>query len=276
MISEVMNSVLLFATFVLSDIQVENCVYYSQDNSCSGALQNGKCTSLCRPSGYDCSSATCSEVAFGMQTYYQAELDDCYTYAGYDVKTTCVGDDNGNGGNGNGGNGNGGNDNGANDNGGNDNGANDNGGNDNGGNDNGGNDNGGNDNGANDNGDDDQSQDEDVTIGVITCFTTNGSCGQCEEEIEFDISAYGYFSTCEEVKTHISRGYGGFEDYDSCFTQTTAGMSGYDYIFTCSGGAAASSSSDNTGMIVGIVIGCIVLVAGIVTFVFCMKKQNKL
>jgi len=265
MISEVMNSVLLFATFVLSDIQVENCIYYSQDNSCSGALQNGQCISLCGSSEYDCSGQTCSEVENGINTYYNVDLDECYTSSGYDVKTTCVGDDNGNGGN----------DNGGNDNGANDNGANDNGGNDNGANDNGANDNGGNDNGDDDNGDDDQSQDEDVTIGVITCFSANGSCEQCQEEIEFDFSVYGYFSTCEEVKTHISKGYGGFEDYDSCFTVTTAG-SGIDYIFTCSGGAAASSSSDNTGLIVGIVIGCIVLLAGIVTFVFCMKKQNKL
>jgi len=244
MISEVMNSVLLFATFVLSDVEVEQCVYSTMDMSCSALLQ---CTSLC--SGFDCSTLTCSGVDDYLQQYYKADHDECFhiTDNPFDTKFTCV-----------------------NDNGGSDNGGSDNGGNDNGGSDNGGSDNGGSDNSGSDNGDDD-----DVTITMSTCFSQNGLCEQCTEG-EFDISTYGDFSTCEQFKTSISRAFVGFEDYGSCFTPTVGGVSGADMIFGCSGGAAGSSSSDNTGMIVGIVIGCIILVAGIVIFVFCMKKQNKL
>jgi len=250
MISEVMNSVLMFATFVLSDVEVEQCVYSSMDMSCSSSFV--QCTPLC--DRLACSTLTCSGVDDYLQQNYKADHDDCFhsTDSPYDIKVTCV------------------NDNGGSDNGGSDSGGNDNGGNDNGGSDNGGSDNGGSDNSGSDNGDDD-----DVTITMSTCFSQNGLCEQCTEG-EFDISTYGDFSTCEQFKTSISRAFVGFEDYGSCFTPTVGGVSGADMIFGCSGGAAGSSSSDNTGMIVGIVIGCIILVAGIVIFVFCMKKQNKL
>jgi len=270
MISEVMNSVLLFATFVLSDIQIENCIYWSTDGSCSGALINGQCTALCGSAGYDCSGITCSQAESTFRGTYGANFGECFTST-YDIRSTCVGDDSSddNGGNGNGGNGNGGNDN---------------GGSDNGGSDNGGSDNGGSDNGGSDNGGSDNVEDDEVETSIVSCFSQNGLCEQCQET-EFDFSIFGgVITTCEQLKTHISTAYGGFEDYGSCFTQSAGGISGYDMIFKCSGPAgsssgsspAGSSSSDNTGMIVGIVIGCIVLVAGIVTFVFCMKKQNKL
>jgi len=266
MILEVMNSVLLFATFVLSDIQVENCAYMSMDGSCSGSLVNGQCTGLCGPGMYDCSSYTCSRAESEFRSSYGVSFDQCYNLNNghFDMRTSCVGD------------------NGGNDNGGSDNGGSDNGGSDNGGSDNGGSDNGGSDNGGSDNGDDDE-----VAISIVSCLSQNGLCEQCQET-EFDFSIFGgVITTCEQLKTHISTAYGGFEDYESCFTQSAGGISGYDTIFKCSGGASpdsldspdsvpASSSSDNTGMIVGIVIGCIVLVAGIATFVFCMKKQNKL
>jgi len=267
MILEVMNSVLLFATFVLSDIQVENCVYMSMDGSCSGSLVNGQCTGLCGPGMYDCSSYTCSRAESEFRSSYGVSFDQCYNLNNghFDMRTSCVGD------------------NGGNDNGGSDNGGSDNGGSDNGGSDNGGSDNGGSDNGGSDNGDDDE-----VAISIVSCLSQNGLCEQCQET-EFDFSIFGgVITTCEQLKTHISTAYGGFEDYESCFTQSAGGISGYDTIFKCSGGASSggssssgtspsgSSSSDNTGMIVGIVIGCIVLVAGIATFVFCMKKQNKL
>jgi len=248
MIAEMMNSVLLFATFVLSDIQMETCLYMSMDGSCSGSLVNGQCTEICGDS-FDCTGMTCSTAESHYKTTYGANFDfgDCFTY-GSDIRVNCAGDDNGDNGSG----------------------GNDNSGNDNGGSDNGGSDNGGSDNGGSENVDDDE-----IAITISSCLSQNGLCEQCQET-EFDFSIFGgMVTTCEQLKTHLSTAYGGFEDYESCFTHNTGGISGYDTIFTCSG-PAASSSSDNTGMIVGIVIGCIVLVAGIVTFVFCMKKQNKL
>jgi len=252
MISGVMNSVLMFATFVLSDVEVEQCVYSTMDLSCSALVQ---CNSLC--GGLDCSTLTCSGVDDYLQQNYKADHDECFHITGspFDIKVTCVND-------------NGGSDNGGNDNGGSDNGGSDNSGSDNGGSDNSGSDNSGSDNGGSDNGDDD-----DVTITVSTCLSQNGLCEECTE-LELDISNLGDYSTCEKFKTPVSKSYVGFEDYDSCFTPTVG--AGKDTILACSGGAAGSSSSDNTGMIVGIVIGCIILVAGIVIFVFCMKKQNKL
>jgi len=271
MISEVMNSVLMFATFVLSDVEVEQCVYSTMDMSCSSSFV--QCGSLC--AGLDCSTLTCSGVDNYLQQNYKVDHDDCFhsTDSPYDIKVTCVND---NGGSDNGGSDNGGNDNGGSDNGGSDNGGDDNGGSDNGGSDNGGSDNGGSDNSGSDNSGSDNGDDDDVTITISTCNSQNGLCDQQCTELEFDLSSFGDFSTCEKYKTHISKTYVGFEDYGSCFTPTVGGVSGADTIFACSGGAAGSSSSDNTGMIVGIVIGCIILVAGIVTFVFCMKKQNKL
>jgi len=270
MISEVMNSVLMFATFVLSDVEVEQCVYSTMDMSCSALLQ---CSSLC--SVLDCSTLTCSGVDDYLQQNYKADHDECFHITGnpFDTKITCVND---NGGSDNGGNDNGGNDNGGSDNGGSDNGGDDNGGSDNGGSDNGGSDNGGSDNSGSDNSGSDNGDDDDVTITISTCYSQNGLCDQQCTELELDLSSFGDFSTCEKYKTHISKTYVGFEDYGSCFTPTVGGVSGADTIFACSGGAAGSSSSDNTGMIVGIVIGCIVLVAGIATFVFCMKKKTKL
>jgi len=244
MIPEVMNSVLLFAIVVLSDIEIEFCTYLSMDGSCSGALLNGQCTSLC--DSYDCSGngITCSLYESAIRQGYGVDFGDCFNN-GYDLRVTCGGGDSDN------------------------NGDNGSGGNDNGGSDNGGSDNGGSDNGGSDNGGSDNDDDDEIVISIGTCTSRNGLCEQCHEA-EYDISIFqGTITTCEQLKTHLSGPYGGFEDYGSCFTQ------GYDTFFTCSG-PAASSSSDNTGMIVGIVIGCIVLVAGIATFVFCMKKQNKL
>jgi len=248
MISVAMNSVLMFATVVLSDIQIESCVYVSMDTSCSGGLVGGQCTPLCSNPLYDCSTMACSTVDNYLNQNFNANVNQCFNALGnaYDQMYTC----------------------------GSDNGGSDNGGSDNGGSDNGGSDNGGSDNGGSDNGDDDDSHDDDVTIIISTCGSKDGSCEQCTET-EFDYSGHGSFSSCEEVIKHISTIYDEFEDYGACFSQTVGGITVNDMSFTCSGGAAASSS-DNTGMIVGIVIGCIILVAGIVTFVFCMKKQNKL
>jgi len=258
MIPEVMNSVLLFAIVVLSDIEIEYCAYMSMDGSCSGSVLNGQCTDLC--GSMDCSGSgiTCSSYKSTIRKSYSAFTDygECFNL-GSDFMVTCGGGDSDN--------------NGDNGSGGNDNGGNDNGGSDNGGSDNSGSDNSGSDNSGSDNGDDD-----DVTITISTCVSQNGLCDQQCTALELDISSYGDFPTCEQYKTHLSKAYVGFEDYGSCFTPTVGGVSGADMIFGCSGGAAGSSSSDNTGMIVGIVIGCIILVAGIVIFVFCMKKQNKL
>jgi len=249
MISVAMNSVLMFATVVLSDIQIESCVYFSMDMSCSGGLVGGQCTPLCSNPSYDCSTMACSAVDNYLNQYLNANVNQCSNPMNNanDVMYTCE-----------------------NVNGGSDNGGSDNGGSDNGGSDNSGSDNSGSDNGGSDNGDDD-----DVTITVSTCRSQNGLCEECTE-LELDISNLGDYSTCEKFKTPVSKSYVGFEDYDSCFTPTVGAGAGLDTILACSGGAAGSSSSDNTGMIVGIVIGCIILVAGIVTFVFCMKKQNKL
>jgi len=269
MIPEVMNSVLLFAIVVLSDIEIEYCAYMSMDGSCSGSVLNGQCTDLC--GSMDCSGSgiTCSSYKSTIRNAYSAFTDygECFNL-GSDFMVTCGGGDSDN------------------------NGDNGSGGNDNGGNDNGGSDNGGSDNGGSDNGGSDNDDDDELAISITTCISTNGLCEQCQES-EFDFSMFGgMITSCEQLKTHISNAYGDFEDYDSCFTQSAGGISGSDTIFKCSGGdngdngsggsenddddEAASSSSDNTGMIVGIVIGCIVLVAGIATFVFCMKKQNKL
>jgi len=243
MISVAMNSVLMFATVVLSDIQIEQCVYVSTDMSCSGGLVGGQCTPLCSNPSYDCSTMACSAVDNYLNQYLNANVNQCSNPMNNanDVMYTC---------------------------------ENVNGGSDNGGSDNGGSDNGGSDNGGSDNGDDDDSHDDDVTIIISTCGSKDGSCEQCQES-EFEYSGHGSFSSCEDVTKVISMTYDEFEDYGSCFSQTAGGITLNDMNFTCSGGAAASSS-DNTGMIVGIVIGCIILVAGIVTFVFCMKKQNKL
>jgi hypothetical protein len=260
MISEVTNSVLLFAIFVLSDIQIENCNYWSMDSSCTGALVNGQCSSLCGSSGYDCSTMTCSQAQDLWKRAFNYNFNECFN-SGYDIKSTCVGDDSSDD-NGDNGSNNGGNDNGGDDDDDNDNGDN---GSDNGGNDNDGNDNGGDDNDGNDNGGDDD--DDNYGVIVMQCRSTNGACEECVE-IEIDLAS---FSTCEESKTFMSRPYAGFEDFNSCFTHIT----GVDMMLRCSDGGAASSS-DNTGMIVGIVIGCIALVAGIVIFVFCMKKRSKL
>jgi len=242
MISEV--TVLLLATFVRSDIEIGNCYYYSNDSSCTG-LVLGKCFSLCGRV-YDCSTMNCSQAQVLWEKRFNNNMYECYDVLGSDFKGICVGDDSSD-----------------------DNGEN---GNDNGSDDNDGNDDGGDDNGVNDNGGDDHSQDDDNGLSVMQCRSTNGVCEECVE-IEIDLASYGYsLSTCEESKTYMSRMYDGFEDFSSCFTHTTAGV---DMMLRCSDGGAASSS-DNTGMIVGIVIGCIFLVAGIITFVFCMRKQNKL
>jgi len=198
MISEVMNSVLLFAIFVQSDIQIENCSYISRDSSCTGGLVTGQCTSLCGPGVYDCVVMTCSQAQVEHKKSYNYSFNQCYN-AGTDLMTTCVSDD------------------------------------------------GGNDNDGSGNGDDDHSHDEDdhshvddVTIILMTCTSTNGLCEQCVET-EYDLSIINdSFSTCEEVKTHILTAYGDFEDYSSCFTPTTEGVSGYDMMFSCSSGGAGS------------------------------------
>merc|ERR1719167_2065267 len=97
----------------------------------------------------------------------------------------------------------------------------------------------------------------------------------CSSTNEIDMSSYPGYS-CEDSVNYLKTIYKWLEDYCTCVTVDGA----YDMMISCGtcddndGGAA--SSSDNTGLIVGIVIGCIVLVVGIVTAVYFMRKETKL
>jgi len=249
-------------------------IYYS----CS--TYTGECDGvkgMCLKTYIDRSSLpgnTCEDHVSSLQTTYPWFEDycTCYTPNGYwDQMLTCGPCDEiifyGSAGNDNDGDDNDGadDDNDGDDNDGNDGSA----GNDNDGDDNDGND--GSADGDDNGGDDDDNEDHSKVMALKTCRSTNGQCEGACTETEIDMSSFSGYS-CEDSVSYLKRTFTWFEDYCTCAMVHGA----YDMMISCGtcddndGGAA--SSSDNTGLIVGIVIGCFVLVVGIVTAVYCMRK----